>query len=156
MPIRILWRQGRNETDANYRNRLNYSRPRGPSSAIGHRLRGVRQSVENRFRMLDHAFPFKRIPADSPQAKLALVCGYALGHNLAMTGLDELAGSAQRAGPQPPVLHPPTRYLNDSQRPTNRGRMTPPAQTSVSFPCGTTNRLRARMGARLGTATSRV
>jgi hypothetical protein len=55
-------------------------------------LRPVRQRVENRFRMLDRAFPFERVPAYSEQTKLTLMYGYALGHNLAMAGLQTRAG----------------------------------------------------------------
>ncbi len=90
--LRIPWHQARDETDDNYTQRMRYSRPWGPSSETGRRLRGVRQSVENRFSMLDRRFPFKRIPAYSQARKLSLVTGYMLGHNLAMAGLHQRAG----------------------------------------------------------------
>ncbi len=90
--LRIPWHQAHDETDDNYTRRMRYSRPWGPSSETGRRLRGVRQSVENRFSMLDRRFPFKRIPAYSQSRKLSLITGYMLGHNLAMAGLHQRAG----------------------------------------------------------------
>ena len=90
--IRIPWHQAKDESDEAYHSRLRYSRAWGPSSPNGKYLRGVRQSVENRFAMIDRAFPFKRIPAYDKDTKLSLMFGYAIGHNLAMAG-------HERAGP---------------------------------------------------------
>ncbi len=93
-PIRIPWHQATGESDKSYESRLRYSRPWGPSSRIGARLRGVRSNVEARFSMIDNAFPFKRIPAYSVKTKMNLMYGYAHGHNLCMAGLEQ-----KRAGP---------------------------------------------------------
>lgn len=84
--IRIPWHQAQSETEEAYESRMRYSRAWGPSSREGKYLRGVRQSVENRFSILDRAFPFKRVPAYSKGSKLSLMLGYAIGHNLAMAG----------------------------------------------------------------------
>lgn len=93
-PIDIPWHQAPGETDNAYQTRLRYSRPWGPTSPTGTRLRGIRSSVENRFCMIDRMFPFKRVPAYSVQTKLSLMFGYAIGHNLAKAGLERI-----RAGP---------------------------------------------------------
>ncbi len=89
--IRMPWHQGRDETQVAYNKRVQYARPWGPSSPTGTRLRGVRQSVENRFAMLDREFPFTRVPAYSEATKISLALGYAIGHNLAMAGLGHAA-----------------------------------------------------------------